>query len=60
MTQTVLDYDQLQLIGRPTIKKPAITDEPRLKPNGWNALSMISVKQAALERDPFMNQLRSA
>lgn len=60
MTQTVLDYDQLQLIGRPTIKKPAITDEPRLKPNGWIALSMIALKQAAIERNPFINQPRSA
>ena len=41
-------------------KKPVITDEPRLKANGWIALSMIALKQTAIERDPFMNQPRSA
>ena len=60
MTETVLDYDQLQLIGLRPSKKSAITDEPRLQHNARIEVSMLAIKPIAIERKPPMNQPRSA
>ena len=48
MTQTVLDYDQLQLTGLPSVKKPAITGEQ----------SLMNMKELSCRR--LMNLRRSA
>ena len=48
MTQTVLDYDQLQLTGLPSMRKPAITGEQ----------SLMNMKELSCRR--LMNLRRSA
>ena len=48
MTQTILDYDQLRLVGLPSMKKPAIAGEQ----------SLIHMKELRCMR--LMNPRRSA